>query len=86
MKKKISPKRLIGGVLFTVAFVIFAYVSCSVAVHSSDTRNYEITDHGKNSLYGYDRDRYLINHGRADEASSAKVSAAYTEPAAVQNE
>ena len=39
MKKKISPKRLIGGVLFTVAFVIFAYVSCSVAVHSSDTRN-----------------------------------------------
>ena len=75
MKRKISPKRLIGGVLFTVAFVIFAYVSVSVAVHSSDTRNYEVMDHGQNSLYGYDRDRYLINHGRAAEASSASAAA-----------
>ena len=85
MKKKISPKRLIGGVLFTIAFIIFAYVSCSVAVHSSDTRGYEVMDHGQNSLYGYDRDRYLINHGRADEASAAAV-AAYTAPAEVQSE
>ena len=81
MKKRISPKRLIGGILFTIAFIIFAYVSCSVAVHSSDTRNYEIKDSGKNSLYGYDRDRYLINHGRASEASAA-AQAALTEPAA----
>ena len=85
MKKKISPKRLIGGVLFTIAFIIFAYISCSVAVHSSDTRGYEVMDHGQNSLYGYDRDRYLINHGRADEASAATV-AAYTAPEEVQNE
>ena len=32
MKRKISPKRLIGGVLFTVAFVIFAYVVDAVSV------------------------------------------------------
>lgn len=66
--KKISLKRLIGGILFTIAFVIFAYVSCSVAVHSSDLdRDYELNK--LNKAYGYDRDGYLINHGRADEVS-----------------
>ncbi len=71
MKNK-SPKRIIGGILFTIVFVIFAYVSCSVAVHSSDLENYE--PEGLDRVYGYDRDRYLINHGRGDEVTSAAVS------------
>ena len=63
--KKRSLKRIIGGGLFIIAFVIFAYLSCKVAVHSSDLENYEpIT---LNKAYGYDRNRYLINHGRANE-------------------
>ena len=63
--KKRSLKRIIGGALFIIAFVIFAYLSCKVAVHSSDLENYEpIT---LNKAYGYDRNRYLINHGRANE-------------------
>lgn len=63
--KKRSLKRIIGGGLFIIAFLAFAYISCKVAVHSSDLENVEPIL--INKAYGYDRNRYLINHGRADE-------------------
>ena len=68
--KKLSIKRIIGGILFTVAFIAFARVSISVAVHSSDLDNYLMTD--LNKVYGYNRNQYLINHGRADEVTEDK--------------
>ena len=58
-------KNVINALICAVVFGIFAYVSCSVAVHSSDLENYEYK--GQNRYYGYDRNRYLINHNRADE-------------------
>ena len=63
--KKISAKRIIGGILFTAAFVAFAYLSLSVTVYSHDLEDYRLI--GENKVYGYDRNRYLINHGREDE-------------------
>ena len=67
MKKNKKTLRFIGGALFTFIFIVFAIVSCRVAVHSSDLENYEDTH--TNRVYGYDRDRYLINHGRFEETS-----------------
>ena len=64
-KKRRSAKRIIGGILFIAAFIVFAYISCSVAVHSSDLENCEDTYLYR--VYGYDRNRYLRNHDRADE-------------------
>ena len=58
-------KNVIYALICAVVFGIFAYVSCTVAVHSSDLENYEYK--GQNRYYGYDRNRYLINHNRADE-------------------
>ena len=63
--------RILGGIAFTIVFVIFAIVSCKVAVHSSDLENFDPV--GINDYYGYDRERYLINHGREDELSSSKT-------------
>lgn len=64
-KKRHSAKRIIGGILFTAAFIVFAFISCKVAVHSSDLENCEDTYLYR--VYGYDRNRYLRNQGRADE-------------------
>ena len=64
-KKRRSAKRIIGGILFIAAFIVFAYISCTVAVHSSDLENCEDTYLYR--VYGYDRNRYLRNHDRADE-------------------
>lgn len=63
-------KEIIGGIAFAIIFVIFAVLSCKVAVHSSDTENYETN--GANREYGYDRVRFLTNHGRTEEAQKAQ--------------
>ncbi|MBQ8075525.1 MAG: M15 family metallopeptidase [Oscillospiraceae bacterium] len=65
MKKRHSAARIIGGILFTAVFIVFAYISCKVAVHSSDLENCEDTYLYR--VYGYDRNRYLRNQGREDE-------------------
>ena len=63
-------KEIIGGIAFALIFAIFAVVSCKVAVHSSDTENYET--YGANREYGYDRVRFLTDHGRTEEAQEAQ--------------
>ena len=71
VKKRV--KEIIGGIAFTIIFAVFAFISCKVAVHSSDTefsQNYLI--YGANMDYGYDRVRYLTNHGRLEEADIAQ--------------
>jgi len=65
-------REVIGGIAFTIIFVIFAVISCKVAVHSSDTENYETN--GDNREYGYDRVRFLKNHGRMEEAEKAQAA------------
>ena len=69
VKKKV--KNLIIGIVFALAFILFAIISCKVAVHSSDTENYEIEYFNKE--YGYDRISFLRNHGREEEAEKAQV-------------
>lgn len=82
MSTKRRVKRLIGGIAFTIVFVIFAFVSCKVAVHSSDLNYTDSTTFEHN--YGYDRDGYLLRHGRADEIEgygSSSVPESPAEPA-----
>lgn len=66
-------KNIIKGVAFAIIFAIFAVISCKVAVHSSDTDNY-LSQYGDNREYGYDRVRYLQNHGRYEDAEKAQIA------------
>ena len=68
MSTKRKVKRLIGGIAFTIVFLVFAFISCKVAVHSSDLNYTSETTFDHN--YGYDRENYLIRMGRSDELSS----------------
>lgn len=72
MNKKSKLKRLIGGSLFTVAFVAFAIISCSVAVQSKDIDGYQ-ANYGINAFYGYDRVKFLTEHGRLSEIEKTKA-------------
>ncbi|MDO5444045.1 MAG: D-alanyl-D-alanine carboxypeptidase family protein [Eubacteriales bacterium] len=70
MNVKKRVRELIGGIAFAIIFAVFGYWSCKVAVHSSDTANYETN--AFNREYGYDRVSYLRNHGRLEEAEAAQ--------------
>ena len=73
MKVRKRVKDIIKGVAFAIIFAVFAVISCKVAVHSSDTDNY-LSQYGYNRECGYDRVRYLRNHGRYEEAEKAQIA------------
>lgn len=56
MKRKVI--RCVGGAAFTVAFIIFAVISCKVAVHS-DLCFPNCERNSYNDTYGYDREKFL---------------------------
>lgn len=69
VKKRVKEK--IFGIAFAIIFVIFAVLSCRVAVHSSDTEDYDVRYF--NREYGYDRIGFLRDRGRIEEADEAQT-------------